>query len=240
MTPVPAATLHEVIAATWPCAAARRVGPVTIRDGQGGGKRVSAAMAEAGVAAEDLVRAEAAMTRLDQSALFMIRGGDTELDRLLAARGYRVIDPVNIHCAPLAPLAAAPLPRLATFTIWEPLQIMRDIWQAGGIGPARVAVMARAACPKTGLFGRQDNRPAAAGYVAVHGRIAMVHALEVLPRHRRQGMGRLMMRQAARWAQGQGAAHVAVLCTRDNTAANALYAAMGFAPAGRYHYRIRE
>ena len=117
---------------------------------------------------------------------------------------------------------------------------MREIWAEGGIGPARVAVMERVTGPKTGLLGRLKDQPAAAGFVALHEGIAMVHALEVRPRHRRAGMGRLMMVQAALWAEAQGARHLAVLCTRDNAGANALYAAMGFSCAGTYHYRIKE
>ncbi len=200
---------------------------------------MSAATAEGQVSDADLARAEEAMTRLEQPALFMIRKGDAAFDALLAERGYSAIDPVNIYLAPVAPLAAAVLPRGRTFTIWEPLQIMRDIWAEGGIGPDRVAVMERAACPKTGLFGRYGNRPSGAGYVGRHHAFAMVHALEVRARDRRCGMGRLMMQQAARWAQAEGAEQLAVMCTQANVAANALYASMGFKPVGEYHYRIK-
>ena len=84
-------TLYDTIDATWPCANTLQVGPFTIRDGQGGGKRVSAATAEAQVEAADLPIAEEAMARLDQPALFMIRSGETELDSLLDQHGYRVI-----------------------------------------------------------------------------------------------------------------------------------------------------
>ena len=42
MTPDPA-MLHAVAEATWPPAATQTLGPVTLRDGKGGGKRVSAA-----------------------------------------------------------------------------------------------------------------------------------------------------------------------------------------------------
>ena len=38
--------LYEVLDATWPAASMARVGPWTIREGAGGGKRVSAATAE--------------------------------------------------------------------------------------------------------------------------------------------------------------------------------------------------
>ena len=114
---------------------------------------------------------------------------------------------------------------------------MRDIWAAGGIGPARVEVMARAPGPKTSIFGRSNNRPAGAGFVALHEGIAMVHALEVLARHRREGLGRYMMQQAAFWAADRGATHMSVICTAANVSANALYTSLGFTLVGQYHYR---
>lgn len=235
-----ARTLYDVVEVTWPPAASSQIGAFTIRDGAGGGKRVSAATINREVTPDDLPMAEAAMVSLGQTPLFMIRDGDAALDAILDAHGYRIVDPVNIYLAPVHPLAEADLPRVAAFTIWEPLQIMRDIWAAGGISPERVAVMERAQCPKTGLFGRHDNRPAAAGYVGLHEDIAMVHALEVLERDRKNGVGGFMMRRAARWARDHGASQLAVICTRANTGANALYTSMGFQLVGHYHYRIKD
>lgn len=232
--------LYDVTEGTWPAAQRRQIGPVVIRDGQGGGKRVSAATALGPVTAADLPAAEAAMRALGQVPLFQIRAGDAALDALLAERGYRVVDPVNLYAAPVARLIRETPPRVSTFTIWQPLEIMREIWEEGGIGPARIAVMERARGPKTGLLGRHDNHPAATGFVALHDGIAMVHALEVRARHRRVGMGRLMMLQAAHWAAAEGADALSVICTQANAAANGLYAAMGFAPVGAYHYREKE
>ena len=233
-------TLHAVTEATWPPATRHAIGPVTIRAGAGGGKRVSAATVSGAVTESDLDRTEAAMRDLGQVPLFMVRAGEGALDAMLEARGYAMIDPVTIRVAPVAALTGETPPRVTTFTIWEPLAIMREIWAEGGIGPARVAVMERVTAPKTGLFGRLKDQPAAAGFVALYEGTAMVHALEVRPRHRRAGMGRLMMLQAAHWAEAQGARHLAVLCTQANAGANALYAAMGFSRAGRYHYRMKE
>ncbi|MFD1159895.1 GNAT family N-acetyltransferase [Roseovarius aestuarii] len=229
--------LYSVIEGTWPAAAVSQVGPWTIRDGQGGGQRVSAATTATEVFLHDLPDAEAAMRRLGQPQLFMIRDGDADLDAVLEAAGYPIVDPVNIYVAPLTELMAERPPKVTTFAIWEPLEIMRDIWAAGGIGPERIEVMARVKGPKTGLFGRSNNRPAAAGFVAVFERIAMVHALEVLERHRREGMGCHMMRQAAFWAAEQGATHMSVICTQANAAANALYSSLGLTLVGQYHYR---
>lgn len=232
--------LYAVTEATWPPARRERLGPVTIREGEGGGKRVSAATVAGEVRQGDLDRAEDAMRALGQGPLFQVREGDEALDATLAARGYRTVDAVNLQVAPVCALTVNRPPRVTTFAVWEPLEIMREIWAEGGIGPARVAVMERAQGPKTGLLGRLKDQPAAAGFVALHEDIAMVHALEVRARHRRAGMGRLMMLQAALWAEAQGARHLAVICTRGNEGANALYAAMGFACVGTYHYRVKE
>ena len=69
--------LAAVMEATWPPQHSHRLGPWTIRDGAGGGKRVSAASAGAEVSAADLPQAETAMRAIGQPALFLIRPADT-------------------------------------------------------------------------------------------------------------------------------------------------------------------
>jgi len=176
--------LHAAVEGTWPPADRQTLGPVTIRAGRDGGKRVSVATATRALTDKELTGAENAMRRLGQHALFQVRAGDEALDAS--------------------------------------------------------AVMARVEGLKTGLFGRHDNRPAAAGFAAIHEGIAVVHALEVRPAHRRAGLGRWIMVEAAHWASRHGAYHLAVLCTEANTAANGLYASMGFAQVGAYHYRQKD
>ena len=235
-----AAHIYDVIEGTWPPVSQKITGPWIIREGQGGGSRVSATSARQPVTADELPLAENAMRALGQPLLFMIREGDAELDVLLAEYGYEVFDPVNLYVAPVVEMAATRLPRVTCFTLWEPLEIMRDIWDAGGISAGRQAVMQRTPGPKTALFGRSNNHPAAAGFVAIHKGIAMVHALEVLPRYRREGMGRHMMRQAAFWAAEQGATHISCVCRQENAAANRLYASLGMTHVGEYHYRKKK
>ncbi|QIE47225.1 GNAT family N-acetyltransferase [Pseudohalocynthiibacter aestuariivivens] len=229
--------LFDVIEHTWPAFANSALGPWTIRDGRGGGKRVSAATARAPVTTKDLPAAEDAMRALGEVPRFMIRPEQGDLDALLASTEYTIVDPVNIYVCPIDALTGAHPPRTATFDIWEPMAIQLDIWQAGGIGSARIDVMRRAKTPKTALFGRDDNRPAATGYAAIHDGTAMVHALEVLPRHRKRGLGRHMMIHTAHWAGTHGATHLSVICTAANTGANALYASLGMRLVGHYHYR---
>lgn len=226
--------------ATWPAAATRTVGPWTIRDGQGGGKRVSAATAEGGWRPEDIPVAESAMSALSQPALFQVRDGETALDHALAARGYAVVDPVTLYAVPVAGLTNTPLPGYVHYSVWEPLAIQRRIWEKGGVGPARWAVMDRVAGPKSALMTRRDMAPGGVAFVALDGDIAMVHAIEVIPAMRRKGMGAMLMRKAALWAQEQGAHHLALAVTQGNAGGNALYASLGMTAVGQYHYRLKE
>ncbi|MCL3881846.1 GNAT family N-acetyltransferase [Marivita sp. GX14005] len=231
--------LYAAADATWPPAERIDAGPWMLRNGAGGGKRVSAATAESAWRADDLAAAEAAMRLLGQAPLFMIREGEADLDLALEARGYAMIDPVDIWWCPLAKLTDLPIPRVTAFALWEPLAVMRDIWQAGGIDDARIAVMERAAHPKTSIFGRIDDKPAGAAFCAIHAGIALVHAIEIASAHRRKGLAAWMIRRAAFWAAENGANSMAVLCKKANDAAIGLYTSLDMQVVGQYHYRIQ-
>ena len=218
--------------ATWPPFAVRELGPWRLRDGAGGGKRVSAATVHGAWTPEDLALAEAAM---GARPLFQIRAGDAALDAALAARGYVLIDPVVVYAAPVA--VFDPPPRLTTFPHWPPLEIAHDLWAEGGIGPARLAVMQRVRGPKVAILARSADRVAGAAFVALHGTVAMLHALEVTAALRRQGCARNILHAAAVWAGGAGADTLALAVTEANAAARNLYASLGMQVVGHYHYR---
>lgn len=231
---IAAGAFYAAIDGTWPAAAMTRAGPWTIRDGQGGGKRVSAATADA--PCDDPSHAQDAMNALGQTPLFMVRQGEDVLDQTLDRHGYSIVDPTNGYIAPISALTDVPIPPVTAFAIWEPLAIMQDIWAKGGIGPARLAVMNRAKV-KTGILARHRDKPAGTAFAAIHDGIAMVHAVEVLPHQRRQGVAQWIMRRAAFWAAENKATHIAVLTTAANTPANTLYQGLGFQHVCGYHYR---
>lgn len=231
MTPTELALLME---ATWPPAGATRQGAFTFRDGDGGGKRVSAASCEGDWTEDDLARLEAG----GAEPLVLIRAGEDRLDQALAARGWAVIDPVVAYAAPVASLTAD-LPPLSAFAHWPPLQIAASIWDEGGIGPARLRIMDRVGLPKCTILARQGDRPAGVAFVAVQGDQAMLHALEVRPDLRRKGAGETLLRAAANWAEIQGASQLALVVTKRNAAARALYDRLGMAVVGQYHYRMK-
>lgn len=228
--------LFAVIDGTWPAASTREAGGFLVREGRGGGSRVSAASLMGDVGTCDIDAAIAAHHALDQPAKFMIRPGEEALDAALAARGFELFDPVTVYGAPVAALCQ-PVPPVTAFAHWPPLQIARDLWSAEGIGPARQAVMERATGPKACVLGRKSDRAAGAMFVAIHDSAAMVHGLVVLDQARRQGLARAMMFEAARWAAAEGAQDITLVVTRANAPANALYQALGMTPIGAYHYR---
>lgn len=229
--PAPARLL-EALEATWPPAETRACDGWTIRRGEGGGKRVSAA---SGFGAVET--AERAMAAWDQAPLVRSGPDQTKLEDLLDRTGYGIADPTVFCVAPAAALddgadETAKLVRVST-----PLAVMERLWEAGGVGVARRRVMARAADPKIWLLARAGQRPAGVAFVAVDREIAFLHAMEVAPDYRRQGAGARLARGAARFAAEHGARWLALAVTEANAAARALYRSLGMVEAGGYHYR---
>ena len=231
--------LYEVINATWPTMAVEKYEGWNIRNGAGGGKRVSAAtLAQSALA--DIGLAEAAMCRLDQQKLFIVRDGEQVLDMSLEARGYHFIDPVTLYVCENELLVPDKIPIAQSYAIWEPVHAMLEIWTAGGINENQVSLMYRVNGRKTGLLARAADTPAGTAFVAIDGDIAMIHSVEVLKCYRRQGVGKKLMERAAKWAKSHGAKYMSLVTPKQNKAANTLYQSMGMQAAGTYHYRIKD
>lgn len=227
--------------ATWPAATVTQAGAWTIREGKGGGNRVSCATENWPVTEADLPTAKSAMQALGQRPQVMIRPGEDGLDRLLENHGYRVVDPTNLYAISSAELAGdGQLPMGGGYAMWPPLHKIREVWENGGIDAARQAIMERTPAPKTAILVRRGDYTGGAAFVAIQDGIAMVHALHVLPDQRRKGAARQILKQAAIWAERHGAAITALAVTQGNTAANPLYAALGMSLVGKYHYRIAD
>lgn len=243
------AALRRTLQQTWPAASVRPLGPFMLRDGAGGGKRVSAAtLAGPTFAAADLDRAEAAMRAAGQMPLFSLTkagqtrapdlGAEFALDQALEARGYARVDPTVLMVAHLS--GPLPAPAHPVYALWPPLAVQAQIWDEEGTTAPRRAVMARTSGARITLLGRLGDRPAGTGFVAIgeNPDCAMLHALAVRPTLRRAGLGRAMVVRAMHWAHEAGAQWLALAVTEANAPARALYASMGFLEAGAYHYRL--
>lgn len=229
--------LRAVMEATWPAASTRQVGPWLIREGQGGGQRVMATSPCAGWMPKDLPQAEAAMQALHQPAIFVIYPEDAALDPVLDAQGYQIVDPVVAYAARLSDLVLPPPEPMTSFPHWPPMAITAALWQEGGIGPERRAVMERVKGPKTAILGRARDRAAGAAFVAIHDGVAMLHGLEVTPSQRRQGSAHNILRAAVHWALHHDAHSFSLVVTEANAPARQLYASLGLGVVGQYHYR---
>ncbi len=234
------ADIFATVATSWPPSATQSVGPFVVPAPDAGGNRVSAARLKdpsaRDTSGEGLDAAESAMQAQGRAPLFQVLDHQDGLSNSLDQRGYIARDHTDILVIRSADLAAPP-PPVTAFTIWPPLAIQTEIWEAGGIDAARLAVMDRAQFPKTALFGRVNDKPAGAAFVGVNGTVAMLHALEIAPTARRAGLASTMMRAAADWAQKEGAAWFSVLVTQQNSGAQKLYASLGLKAVGTYCYR---
>jgi GNAT superfamily N-acetyltransferase len=234
MTPEMIAAALE---ATWPPASTTQLGPWVLRDGKGGGKRVSAATLNGPFDDAAISVAEAVMRAAGETPLFQLRPDEDMLDAALGARGYAVVDPVVIYGAKIADMTQDAPPPMTSFPHWPPLGIAIDLWAEGGIGAARLDVMHRVQGPKCAILARSSDRAAGVAFVALHDKIAMLHGLEVTPTLRRKGSAGHILRAAAHWAQGQGATDFGLAVTAVNAPARALYASFGMQVVGQYHYR---
>ncbi len=225
--------------ATWPAAGHAEAGGFRVARGQGAGRRVGSARAIGPWTPDDIDAATALHAVWGQTPAFRVDDDDDALIAALSARGFRRQTPTAIMQVAARDLTERAVPQMTVFAVWPPLAIQRDIWAAGQIGPARQAVMERAAAPKTALLGRTGDRAAGTGFAAIHAGVAMVHAVEILPDWRRRGLAAWMMRGAARWARENGADRLALAVTRANAPALALYRDLGFTEAGGYAYFVK-
>jgi GNAT superfamily N-acetyltransferase len=177
------------------------------------------------------------MAAFGHPPVFVRREGQEVLDEALAGRGLAVVEPVILYAGASAALSRHDPRGFAAIRCARPLSRMREIWAEGGIGPERLAVMARSGRRRTYLLGRSADRPAAVAFVATDREVAMLHALEVHPSARRNGLGRGLVGAAASFAAEAGAATLALAVTEANAPARALYEGLGMVPVGRYHYR---
>lgn len=232
-----ASRLLAAIDATWPPAATERRAGWLLRRGEGGGQRVSAA-SPLGPEPGDVAVAAAAMEGWGQHPLFRVTQAEDAVDAALEAAGYAVKDPVVVYAAPVASLADERDETARIIRVSTPVALLEEIWEAGGIGPARRAVMNRAKGPRIALMVRLGDRPVGCAFVACDGDIAMIHAIEVLESRRREGAGAQLMHGAANWAADKGAGILALAVNEANRPARALYDRLGMAEAARYHYRV--
>ena len=224
------------VRATWRPARMDRAGPFDVPSDTAGGRRNCAARLQpigASFTDADLAAVEA----LKPGAIFgTLDGLEDALADALAARGYREEGATSLMAGPLAPLLAEPPPPVSGFPHWPPCALAEDIWLSHGQDPARLAVAARAPEPRAAILLRASDRAAGALFVCIHQDMAALHMVLTLPERRRQGVGLIGMRHAARFAEANGARWIVLPVESDNAPARALYRRAGLRDVGGYRY----
>lgn len=229
--------IDRAFEASWPASEYLQAGAFRVGRGMGGGRRVSSARATAAEWQDADIEAAARIQRdWDQPAVFRVADSEPALADALQERGYADHTPTMMMSCAISALTDRQVPPVTSFALWPPLAIQRDLWTEQGIGAARQAIMARVNLPKAALLGRIRDRAAAVGFVAVADSIAVLHALEVLPAMRRQGLASWTVREAAFWAQKHGASTMLLAVTAENAGAIALYHGLGFSQIASYRY----
>lgn len=232
--------IAEAFEATWPAAEYAEAGGFRVGRGLGAGGRVSSARAVGPWVDADIDAAAEVHRGWGQKPMFRVLDSDPDLIKALTQKGYLLDTPTLIMSVPVGVLIDKPVPPVTAFAVWPPLAIQREIWGAGNINTARQAVMDRVGQPKAALLGRIEDRAAGAGFVAIHGGVAMVHGVEVVRDWRRRGLAGWMMRQAGFWAAENGADRVGLAVSRANSSAQALYRGLGFAEVAGYGYYEKD
>lgn len=230
MTKPTISELYTAVDRTWPPFEIHEHNGWHIREGKGGGKRVSAATRTPN--ATDFSDASKFQLSLGQDDLFMIQEADQDLDAALAMSGYELIDPVVFLGKPIDGTIET---QGSGITVSDaPTSIQAKLWKASGINQSRLNVMMRA--PKRACISIEDK---AVAFTAIHEGIAMTHALEVAKKHRRQGLGTQIMDASINWAAQNCADWIVVLTVLENQPARSLYTSMGMVELGFYHYRLK-
>lgn len=237
------ARLMAAIDATWVAAERAPLGDWIVRRGAGAGGRAGSIWmrGDPGMPLADaLARAAVLQRGWGEQPLLMLPDSEPDRAAVAAAHGWTIGERTTLMAARCAEVAAHGTGGLMVVQVRCPLAVMEELWDSTGTDAARRAVMDRTPEPKISLMLREDDRPAAAAFVAVDGDVAMLHAVMVGEPWRRRGVGRALTAAAAAWARDTGAQSIGLAVLSTNAPAIALYGRMGFEPRGGYRYARQD
>jgi GNAT superfamily N-acetyltransferase len=209
--------------------------------------RVEAWYAARGLAPRVAVPWPLTVRRLRDGSGSSSDGIDTDLDRELAARGYRLDTPTLVLTAAAREVAVATTPVGGARSGLVRLDDQPDDeWLATyHYRGQRLPAVARAlllSAPRQVFASVRDDRGRALAVArgASSRGWTGVTAMEVDPAHRRQGLARALLGRLSSWAVELGDESMYLQVAEANAGARALYAPVGFAAHHGYHYRVRD
>ena len=247
---MPDAVLDDLAARSWPALTTAEVDGWRVRLAGGVTQRANSVLPVAAPA--DVPAAIAEVERLyaahGQQAVFQI--GDaalpTDLDAVLAARGYERRSPTEVRTAAVQHVLARTVPDAAPgdmVVAEDPDDAWAALWwgvDSRG-GPDQLATGLRILRGAPALYGsyRESGEPAAVARLAILDGWGVLACVVAHPEHRRRGLATAVTRALLSAAAEQGVTTAMLQVVRSNDAARALYDRQGWAVVGGYHYRAR-
>jgi ribosomal protein S18 acetylase RimI-like enzyme len=169
----------------------------------------------------------------------------TNLDEVLAERGYVIDAPTNVQTADLPTIlqnTAATYPVTINTTLDE-------TWFAFDIAAAqrsphsahvRRGIMQRIGPQAAYVTVRLDEQIVGIGLGVVERGWLGVFSMRTHGDYRRRGVATAVLHYLAHWGQTEGALHIYLQVEQDNVNAQRLYESVGFRTFYAYHYRHKE
>lgn len=231
--------------ATWPPVRTVQVGDWRLGLSGGVTRRANSVLAlaapvdldEAITAVEDVYAAELLPTtfRVERD------GRHDELLRVLLGRGYREVAATDVL---VRSVQGAPVPAqvrsLDVVATDEPGPGWLAAWGSGKGATVELAAAILTGAPAQYLSAVRDGHLVGIARVAYDQDWAGLSSLAVTPQARRTGVAGVLTARAMALAHRRGATRMFLQVEALNTAAWRLYAAIGFRPAARYAYLVRD
>lgn len=248
-------TIETIAANAWPAAVVEVCGGWRLRSTQGVTRRANSVWPnhDDGTLPLEakLAQVEAFYAAHGRPAIYQICDAmqPTQLDAVLAGRGYAVEAPTFVQTAPLATLLER-LPSLRhypTFKV-EVSETFDAQWftfycaseEVSTIAaPVRRTILERISPVHGFVTLYAGEEVAALGLGVVEAGWLGIFSMATLPAFRRRGAARAILRTLAVWAQLYDAQHAYLQVMENNLPAQQLYAGAGFTSAYRYHYRVK-
>jgi N-acetylglutamate synthase len=163
------------------------------------------------------------------------------IDRLLDARGYRLVDPsLTLHRR----LDDWRMPRDLRGAIRS--EVLPDwlalYYELSGKAlhqqHTHMAILQATPAPRIFAALRDGDQVVACAVGVVYAQALSIVDVVTSPQHRQRGYATALLSQIFAWAQRAGATHAALQVQGDNSAGRALYARLGFQAVYRYWYRV--
>ena len=223
-----------------------------LRADGGGTRRANSVLAEYHVSdtplSEKIDRAEAFYERLGKPARFQLcpASQPTNLDGVLASRGYRTSSGATIQRAPLTKVLGWVVKQavpdavidLCLTTDWLNL-FGQSAGVEGSVLEAKRTLFQRVPSHAAFVTVRLAGIPAAVGLGVLEEGQLGVFNMATLPSLRRRGAARSVLHALAIWGAQMDAKGMYLQVAEENLPARALYAQLGFEALYAYHYRER-